>query len=166
MRRPRCVHSLSRRSHCVKCAKGMAVRGFTQFGDPVTSHHKILNVGNESRCGHKNASIVQDEFPNWVQGYPMTKDTSKRIARLQRFLVLFSEAREIISDKSKKLIQACQDLQWNHDTSTPSSLRNKRSGRDGRSQSERRDCCRTCTKWTQFFTTRWPITRHLIKNVM
>ena len=52
----------------------MALRGFTKFEDPVTSHHKILNVGKESRCGHKNAPIVQDKFPN----YPMeTKDTSE-----------------------------------------------------------------------------------------
>ena len=102
----------------------------------------------------------------WIQVYPMkTKDTSERIVRLQRFLGLFSESRDKFAGKSKKLIQACQDLQWNHDTSTPSSLRNKRSGRNGRPQSDRRDCCGTCTKWT-FFTTRWPIARNLIKNVM
>ena len=39
--------------------------------------------------------IVQDEFPNWIQGYPMkTKDTSERIVRLQRFTALFSESRD------------------------------------------------------------------------
>ena len=124
-------------------------------------------MGNESRCGHKNAPIEHDEFPNWIQGCPMkTKDSSERIVRLQRFTALFSESRDKFAGKSKKLIQACQDLQWNHDTRTPSSLRNKRSDRNGRPQSDRRDRCRTCTKWTHFFTTRWPIARHLIKNVM
>ena len=164
--RPRCVHSLSRRSQCAKCAKGphlpeqgvrlnqrsawMALRGFTKFGEPGTGHHRIRNVGNESRCGHRNALIVQDEFPNRIQGCPMkAKDTSERIVHLQRFLALFSESGDNFSDQSRKLIQACQDLQWNHDTNTPSSLRNNRSGRNGRPQSERRDCCRTSTKWTQ-----------------
>ena len=136
VRRPRCVHSLYSRSQGAQCAKGphlpvqgvrlnqrsasMALRGFTKFGDPVTGHHRIRNVGNESRCGHRNAPIVQDEFPNWIQGYPMkTKDTLERIVRLQRFLVLFPESRDNFSDKSRKLIQACQDLQWNHDTKHP-----------------------------------------------
>ena len=95
-----------------------------------------------------------------------TKDSSERIVRLQRFTALFSESRDKLSGKSRKLIQACQDLQWNHDTSTPSSLRNKRSGRNGRPQSERRDCCRTCTKVDTTFTTRFPIARHIIKNVV
>ena len=183
VRRPRCVHSVSRRSQCAKCAKGpnlpeqgvrlnqrnawMASRGFTKFGHPVTGRHRTRNVGKESRCGHRNAPIVQDKFPNWIQGYPMkTKDTSERIVRLQRFLGLFSESRDKFSGKSRKLIQACQDLQWNHDKNTLSSLRNKRSGRHGHPQSETRDCCRTCTTVDTTFTTRWPIARHLIKNVM
>ena len=100
-----CVPSLER-SQCAKCAKRpklpeqgvrlnqrsawMALRGFTEVGDPVPGHHRTPNVGNESRCGHRNALIVRDEFPNWVQGCPMkTKDSSERIARLQRFTALF-----------------------------------------------------------------------------
>ena len=45
----------------------------TKFGDLVTADHKILNVENESRCGRKDALIVQDELTNWIQSYPMKK---------------------------------------------------------------------------------------------
>ena len=59
----------------------------TNFGDLVTADHETFNVENESRCGHKNSLIVQDEFANWIQGYPMkTKDTSETTACLQKFL--------------------------------------------------------------------------------
>ena len=49
--------------------------------------HKFLEVENESRCGHKkNATVVQDNFTNWMQRYPMkTKDTSETMSCLQRF---------------------------------------------------------------------------------
>ena len=149
------------RSQCAKCAQGpklpeqgarlnqrsawMALRGFTEVGDPVPGHHRTRNVGNESRCGHK---MLQSYRMSSRTGFRVvrwkTKDSSERIVRLQRFTALFSESRDKFAGKSKKLIQSCQDLQWNHDTSTPSSLGNKRSGRNGRPQSERRDCCRTC----------------------
>ena len=39
----------------------------TKFGDLITVDHKILNVENGSRCGHKNAPIVQDDFTNLIQ---------------------------------------------------------------------------------------------------
>ena len=34
----------------------------TKFGDLITADHKILNVENESRDGHKNTLVVQDDF--------------------------------------------------------------------------------------------------------
>ena len=47
-----------------------------KFGDLITADHKLLNVENESRCGHKNAPTVRDDFTNWIQSYPMkTKET-------------------------------------------------------------------------------------------
>ena len=51
----------------------------TIFGDVITADNKIQNVENESRCGHKrNAPIVQDDFTNWIQRYPMkTKESSE-----------------------------------------------------------------------------------------
>ena len=43
----------------------------TDFGDLITADHKFLNVENESRCGHKNVVIVQDDFANRIQSSPM-----------------------------------------------------------------------------------------------
>ena len=50
----------------------------TRFEDMITADHKILNVGIESRCGHRNALIVQDDFTNSIQSYPTkTNETSE-----------------------------------------------------------------------------------------
>ena len=53
----------------------------TKFGDIITADHKILNVENGSRGGHKNALVVQDNFTDWTQSYPMkTKETSETMS--------------------------------------------------------------------------------------
>ena len=72
-----------------------------------------------------------------------TEETSETMSCLQRFFFRHRTQKEFDTDKSKKFIKACQDLQWNHDTSTPSSLRNERSGRMSRPQSERENSYRT-----------------------
>ena len=36
-----------------------------------TGRAKVLNTGNESRCGHRNALIVQDEYTSWIESYSM-----------------------------------------------------------------------------------------------
>ena len=35
-----------------------------KWEDLITADHKILNVVNESICGHKDALVVQDAFTN------------------------------------------------------------------------------------------------------
>ena len=53
----------------------------TKFGDLITADHKCLSVENEWRCGHKNATIEQDDFTNWIQSYPMkTEDSSETVS--------------------------------------------------------------------------------------
>ena len=42
-----------------------------KFGDLVTAEHKVLSAGNESRCGHRKASIVQDECTSWIKSFWM-----------------------------------------------------------------------------------------------
>ena len=74
----------------------------TQFGDLTTAEHKILNVENASRCGHKNAVIVQDDFTNWIQSYPMkTEETSYAMSSLQRFHPLSQKPERIYTDNSR-----------------------------------------------------------------
>ena len=90
-----------------------------KFGDSVTADHKIRNVEKESRCGHKDALIVQDDLMSWIQSYPMkTKDTSETMSCLQGFLPPPQKLEILYTDSSKEFIEACQDIQWNHDTST------------------------------------------------
>ena len=115
----------------------------TKVGDLITADHKILNVENESRCGHRNALIVQDDFTNWIQSYLMkkTKGTSETMSCLQRFH-LPSKKLELLYTDSKELIRFTMESRHKH----PSSFRNERSGTFCRPQSESRDSYRTCAK--------------------
>ena len=108
-----------------------------------------LNVENESRCGPQDSLIVQDSSTNGIQSSLMqTQGTSVTVPCLQRFIPPSQKADRIYTNNSKEFIEACQDVQWNHDTSTPHRVRNERSRRKSRPQSERRNSCRTRAKWT------------------
>ena len=114
-----CKKTKTTRARCrtktKKCVDKIAPSA--EFGAPITADDKILNVENELRCGHKNALIVQNDFTNWTQSHPMkTQDTSETTSCLHRFLPP-SQKQE--RDNSKSFMQACQVLQWSHDTSNP-----------------------------------------------
>ena len=47
-----------------------------------------------------------------------TKETAESLSCLQRFLPLSQKLDIISTDNSKEFIEACQGLQWNHDTCT------------------------------------------------
>ena len=80
---------------------------------------QVSSVPNQEKSGHKNALIVQVVFMNWIQSYPMkTKETSETMSCLERFFSLSQKPKRIDTDNSKEFIKACQDLQWNRDTST------------------------------------------------
>ena len=53
----------STRAKCKTKFKGRMddVARSTTLGDLITTDHTILNVGNESRCGHRNADIVKKD---------------------------------------------------------------------------------------------------------
>ena len=73
-------------------------------------HHKILNAENESRSGQKNVHIVQDDFTNWIEGYPMkAKDTLGTITSSQRCRPPSLKLGRLCTDNSKEFIEACQD---------------------------------------------------------
>ena len=68
----------------------------------------------------KTPTVVQDNFTNWIQSCPMkTQDTSETMSCLQRFFPPSQKPEIIHTDKSKYFLKDCQDLQWNHDASTP-----------------------------------------------
>ena len=90
------------------------------FGDLITADHKVLCDNCESRNNHRFAVVVQDLATQWIQAYPCNTKTSQKTQRsLQKFLEPDRKPKEIYTDISLEFGKACEDLSWNHCTSTP-----------------------------------------------
>ena len=90
------------------------------FGDLITVDHKVLREGCESRYNHRYAIVVQDLATQWIQSYPCKTKTSQETQRsLQKFLEPDRKPKVIYTDNSLEFGKACEDLSWNHCTSTP-----------------------------------------------
>ena len=64
--------------------------------------------------------MVQDLATQWIQSYPLKTKTSQETERsLQKFLELVGKPEVIYTDNSLEFRKACEDLSWNHCTSTP-----------------------------------------------
>ena len=69
---------------------------------------------------HRYAVVVQDLATQWIQAYPCKTKTSQETQRsLQKFLEPDRNLEVIYTDKSLEFGKACEDLSWNHCTSTP-----------------------------------------------
>ena len=89
-------------------------------GDLITADHKVLSEGCESRNNHRYAIVVQDLATQWIQSYPCKTKTSQETQRsLQKFLEPDRKPKVIYTDNSLEFGKACEDLSWNHCTSTP-----------------------------------------------
>ena len=80
---------------------------------------KFLNteVGCESRNNHRYAVVLQDLATQWIQSYPCKTKISQET---QRSLKKPNRKPEVIyTDNSLEFGKACEDLSWNHCTSTP-----------------------------------------------
>ena len=65
-------------------------------------------------------SSVQDLATQWIQAYPCKNKTSQETQRsLQKFLEPERKPKVIYTDNSLEFGKACEDLSWNHCTSTP-----------------------------------------------
>ena len=90
------------------------------FGDLITADHKVLRDNCESRNNHRKAVVVQDLATQWIQAYPCKNKTSQETPRsLQKFLEPERKPKVIYTDNSLEFGKACEDLSWNHCTSTP-----------------------------------------------
>ena len=90
------------------------------FGDLITADHKVLSDSCESRNNHRFAVAVQDLATQWIQAYPCKTKTSQETQRsLQKFLEPERNPKVIYTDNSLEFGKACEDLSWNHCTSTP-----------------------------------------------
>ena len=99
---------------------GEAVPRAANFGDLITADHKVLSDNCESRNNHRYAVVVQDLATQWIQAYPCKTKTSQETKRsLQKFLKPDRNPKVIYTDNSLEFGKACEDLSWNHCTSTP-----------------------------------------------
>ena len=99
---------------------GEAVPRAVNFGDLITADHKVLSDNCESRNNHRCAVVVQDLATQWIQAYPCKNKTSQESQRsLQKFLEPERKPKVIYTDNSLEFAKACEDLSWNHCTSTP-----------------------------------------------
>ena len=99
---------------------GEAVPRATNFGDLITPDHKVLSDNCESRNNHRYAVVVQDLATRWIQVCPCKNKTSQETPRsLQKFLEPERKPKVICTDNSLEFGKACEDLSWNHCTSTP-----------------------------------------------
>ena len=99
---------------------GEAVPRAEQFGELITADHKVLSEGCESRNNHRYAVVMQDLATQWIQAYPCKNKTSQETQRsLQKFLEPERKPKVIYTDNSLEFGKACEDLSWNHCTSTP-----------------------------------------------
>ena len=99
---------------------GGAVPRAENVGDLITADHKVLSEGCESRNNHRYAVVVQDLATQWIQSYPCKTKTSQETQRsLQKFLEPNRKPKVIYTDNSLEFGTACEDLSWNHCTSTP-----------------------------------------------
>ena len=58
--------------------KGEAVPRADNFGDVITTDHKVLSDNCESRNNHRYAVVVQDLATQWIQAYPCKKKLHKK----------------------------------------------------------------------------------------
>ena len=118
---------------------GEAVPRAVNFGDLITADHKVLSEGCESRNNHRHAVVVQDLATQWIQAYPCKNQTSQETQRsLQKFLEPERKPKVIYTDNSLEFGKACENLSWNHCTSTP---HRSESGKSSAQSKGRHLCC-------------------------
>ena len=97
---------------------GRVVPRAENFGDLITADHKVLSEGCESRNNHRYA-IVQDLATQWIQSYPCKKNFRKHKGACKSSWSPNRKPKVIDTDNSLEFGKTCEDLSWNHCTSTP-----------------------------------------------
>ena len=99
---------------------GGAVPRADNFGDLITADHTVLSDNCESRNNHRYTVMVQDLATQWIQTYPCRDLTSQETQRkLQKLLEPEKKPKVIYTDIFFEFGKACEDVSWNHCTSTP-----------------------------------------------
>ena len=84
------------------------------------SRPQSLSDNCESRNIHRHRVVVQDLATQRIQAYACKNKTSQETKKsLQKFLEPERKPKDIYTDNSLEFGKACEDLSWNHCTSTP-----------------------------------------------
>ena len=114
-----CQRTKITRAPCRRRIGGAVLRA-ENFGDLITADHKVLSEGCESRNNHRFAIVVQDLATQWIQSCPCKTKTSQETDKsVVKFLEPTRKPKVIYTDNSLEFGKACEDLSWNHCTSTP-----------------------------------------------
>ena len=121
-----CLMTKITRASCRRRANAVMPRAEI-FGDLITADHKVLSEESESRNNHRYAVVVQDLATQWLQSYPCkTKSSQQTQKSLMKFLEPTRKPKVFYTDNSLEFGKSCEELSWNHCTSTP-----HRSGTNG-----------------------------------
>ena len=90
------------------------------FGDFITEHHKVLSEGCESRNNHRYAVVVQDLATQRLQSYPCKTNTSQETQKRasQSSWSRRGNRKSFTLTSPLEFGKSCEDLSWNHFTST------------------------------------------------
>ena len=114
-----CLRTKMTRVSCRRHA-GTVVPRAENSGDLITADHKALSEGSEPRNNHRYAVVVQDLAPQWLQSYPCKTKTSQETQKSPiKFLEPTRKPKIIYTDNSLEFGKSCEELSWNHCTSTP-----------------------------------------------
>ena len=75
-----CKRTKIRRAPCRR-RNGEAVPHAANFGDLITTDHKVLSDTCESRNNHRYPVVVQNLATQWIQAYPCKNKTSQETQR-------------------------------------------------------------------------------------
>ena len=114
-----CLKTKITRASCRRRG-GPVVPRAEKFGDLITADHEVLSEESESRNNHRYAVVVQDLATQWLLSYPCKTKTSQEIQKsLMKFLEPTRKPKVIYTDNSLVFGRSCEELSWNHCTSTP-----------------------------------------------
>ena len=95
----------------------------------ITADHKAFHEGAESRHNHRYSAVVQDLAAQWIQLDPCkTKNSQETEKSLRKFLEPSEKPKVIYTDNSLEFGRSCEELSWNHCSSTPTPHRSETNG--------------------------------------
>ena len=95
---------------------GGAVPRAENFGDFITADHKVLSENCENRNNRRYAVVVQDLATQYIRA---KQKLHRKLKEACKFVESDSKPKVTYTDNSLEFGKACEDLSWNHCTSTP-----------------------------------------------